>query len=154
MKIFVSRQVYWGVDADNSHTVEIAMGGRDYANPDMLVPKYAGEGVEYTNPVKAVEAAIEIAKAWKNSAPGKTINIAYGNTLGFTMPFEPCEEKEIREWAQKVYNDLPKCSQCGELIEEKNHFTLLDYPDEKFCREYCAEKFLAVQQDAVEEEVS
>jgi hypothetical protein len=33
MKYFVSRQCYWGVEPDDANTVEIAMGGCDYANP-------------------------------------------------------------------------------------------------------------------------
>jgi hypothetical protein len=138
---FVSRQIYWGVDPEDSHTVEIASGGRDYANPDMLVPKYSGEGEEYTNPVEAVEAAITIAEQWKQASPGKTINIAHGFTGGLTMPFEADTPEQLRAWAKQALEKLPKCGQCGEILgKEKYHLT--DDPDlGEFCSEYCAEKY-------------
>lgn len=142
MKFFVSRQIYWGVDEDDSHTVEIAEGGLNYANPDMLVSKYEGEGEEYADPRKAVEAAIEIAKAWKKDCPEQKINIASGYTGGNTIPFEASTRKALREWAKKLYETLPKCDQCGELIEGES-FVLFHFPDEKFCREYCAEEYLS-----------
>ena len=151
MKLYVSRQCYFGVEDPN--TVEIASGGLDYANPDMLVSKYPGEGETYTNPVEAVEAAIEIAKAWKRDCPNLKINIASGYTGGNTMPFEPSTRKELRDWAKKLYETLPKCSHCGELIEGES-YSLADYPDEKFCREYCAEEFYAeMNKDLETEEV-
>jgi hypothetical protein len=154
-KYFVSRQVYWGVEPDEANTVEIAHGGLDYANPDMLVSKYPGEGQEYTNPIEAVEAAIEIAKAWKKDCPKLTINIAHGFTGGNTMPFEASSEKELIAWAKKVYETLPKCDQCGEILKEGSTYTLTDYPDEgKFCREFCAEEYLAKMLKETEEEVA
>lgn len=143
MKLFVSRQIYWGVEPEDSHTVEVAMGGRDYANADMLVPKYAGEGQEYINPVEAVEAALEIAEAWRKDCPDETINVAYGHTMGFTMPFSPNYDIEkMRAWAKKRLETLPKCAQCGELLDEKSTYTLIDCSDEKFCSEYCANEYL------------
>jgi len=145
---FVSRQKYWGVEPDDCHTVEIASGGRDYANPDMLVPKFVGEGIEYVNPLEAVEAALTIAEQWKQIVPaGTTINIAHGFTAGGTLPFEgddilaPDTADGLREWAKKAMEKLPKCTQCGEILgKEKYHIT--DDPDlGEFCSEYCAEKY-------------
>lgn len=151
MKLFVSRQIYWGVD--DPLTVEIAQGGCDYANPDMLVSKYPGEGETYTNPIKAVEAAIEIAKAWKKDCPKLKVNIASGYTGGNTMPFEASSKKQLMDWAKKLYETLPKCEQCGDLIEG-DPFTLIEYPDEgKFCGEYCAEEHLTEMFKETEEEV-
>ena len=66
---FVSRQCYWGVEPDEQNVVEIASGGRDYSNPDMLVEKYAGEGQEYSDPREALEVALSIAKQWKQDKP-------------------------------------------------------------------------------------
>lgn len=97
MKWFVSRQCYWGVE--EPYVVEIATGGLDYANPDMLVAKYKGEGEEYDDPEEAVEAALEIAQAWKEDQPQLNIQVAAGCTMGFTMPFEPSGEEALREWA-------------------------------------------------------
>jgi hypothetical protein len=133
---FVSRQCYW---PDGQNMVEIAEGGLDYANPDMLVSKYSGEGTEYEDPREAVTAALEIAKQWKADKPDLEIEVSYGNTMGFTMPFEGSDEKELREWAEKRYKELPKCDRCGELIKG-NGYILCDDPDYKYCSEYCAEK--------------
>ena len=140
MKWFVSRQCYWGVDEDDQNMVEIALGGCDYANPDMLGTKYDGEGEEYTDPREAVQKAIEIAKQWKQDAPGLTINIGHGSTGGMTMPFEGNEPEELIKWANKTWEKAPKCDACGEILPEE-HFTHYD-TDEKFCSEYCAEKSL------------
>jgi hypothetical protein len=140
LKFFVSRQIYWGVEDPN--TVEIAIGGCDYSNPDMLVGKYPGEGQEYTNPVEAAEIAFAIAAAWKKDCPKLKINIAHGNTMGMTRPFEGSTKKAIRAWANKLLETLPKCDECGEMIiDEDNYYKYDDFPDMKFCREYCAEEF-------------
>lgn len=144
---FVSRQIYWGVDPEDQHTVEIAAGGLDYANPDMLVPKYDGEGEEYSDPREAVEAALKIAESWKTDCPELTINVAHGATGGFTMPFEASDVKELKEWAEKSYESLPKCGQCGEVLKEIWH--LCGDPDAgDYCSQYCAEKAEAEMYEA------
>lgn len=137
MRFFVSRQVYW---PDGQHTVEIATGGLDYANPDMLVAKYKkeGEGQEFINPTEAADAAILIAQAWKRDCPNKEIHVAAGSTGGFTCPFEPMLKTTLYEWAKKQSEKLPRCAQCGEIIDEKH---MIERDDEVFCREYCAEKY-------------
>jgi len=63
MKYYVSRQNYY---YSQLLIVEIAAGGLDYSGADMLVAEYKnlGEGEEYIDPRKAVEAAIAIARAW------------------------------------------------------------------------------------------
>ena len=145
---FVSRQCYW---PDGRNVIEIAGGGLDYANPDMLVSKYAGEGEEYEDPREAVTAALEIAKQWKSDKPDLEIEVAYGHTCGFTMPFEGSDEKELKEWAEKRYQDLPKCDRCGELIKG-NGFVLFDDPtDSKYCSEYCAEESQCTTQSLMDE---
>lgn len=105
---FVSRQQYWGVEPeDGQYTVEIAYGGRDYANPDMLVPQYPGEGEEYTDPRKAVEAARRISEFWSHGFPyiAEFIGVAYGCTGGDTIPFEHEPIEDIVAWAEKrVYS--------------------------------------------------
>jgi hypothetical protein len=153
MSWYVSRQCYWGVDPEDQNCVEIAAGGLDYANPDMLVSKYDGEGEEYTNPIEAVEAALKIRDAWKTDAPTLTINVAHGATGGNTMPFEGDTDEVLRAWATEYYATLPKCDHCGELLgKEKYHLT--EYPDAgEFCREYCADKYYTNNFVTEEEEV-
>ncbi|MEM7827954.1 MAG: hypothetical protein QW561_01295 [Candidatus Aenigmatarchaeota archaeon] len=93
---FVSRQKY----LDGTPVVEIATGGIESSNPDMLVEKYEGEGKEYRDPRRAVEVAINICRAWRHDGEKKA-KIAIGDTLGATMPFEPVSFTEAKKWAQK-----------------------------------------------------
>lgn len=139
-KWYVSRQCYWGVEESNQNVVEIAGGGCDYANPDMLVTKYPGEGQEYNNPIEAVTAAIEICKLWKKDCPKLKITIAHGCTGGNTMPFEASSIKELKAWAKKTNESLPKCAHCGGLIEGEGYVLIDGDPDMVYCREYCAEE--------------
>lgn len=136
MKWFISRQCYWGVEKDEANIVEIAQGGLDFANADMLVSKYAGEGEEYTDPREAVTAAIEIAKQWRQDAPDLTIGIGHGYTAGMTIPFEASDSDELIKWANETWEKLPKCSRCGEVLPEE--YYILE--DEKLCSEYCHEE--------------
>lgn len=78
---FVSRQKYW---PDGTPVVEIAVGGVELSNPDMLCEKYEGEGKEYKDPRKAVDIAIKICLAWRKDGE-KRAKIAIGDTSGFTI---------------------------------------------------------------------
>jgi hypothetical protein len=132
---FVSRQKYW---PEGTPVVEVCSGGRDFANPDMLVPKYPGEGREYLDPREAVEEAIKIRDMWAKDHPSEPINLGVGNTGGFTMPFEAVTFGEkARDWAREQYEKLPKCDRCGEIIIPKEKCTNEFGVD--FCSERCAE---------------
>jgi hypothetical protein len=140
-KFFVSRQRYWGVEDDSAHVVEVAMGGLDYANPDMLSVafKKLGEGKEYNDPKEAVEAAIAVCDAWRASGEPHAA-VALGATGGNTLPFEPQDYDTIRHKAQQLYDKLPKCTQCNEVLG-KNTFTHdFAVDEEEYCSERCAEK--------------
>ena len=138
---FVSRQIYW---PDGEHVVEIASGGRDYSNPDMLVPKFDGEGEEYSDPIEALNVAFKIQDQWLREE-SEEIGIAHGCTGGMTMPFTPQDVNSLKEWAKEEYEKLEKCENCGEILEEKYYYNF--ERDEKFCGEYCAEKYLAVEME-------
>src|SRR5512146_1250294 len=90
-KWFVSRQMYWGVSDADASVVEIAAGGRDFANADMLAPRYrgAGEGKEYSDPREALKAARAVCAAWQHDAPqaAADIHVEVGATGGMTLPF-------------------------------------------------------------------
>jgi len=141
-KWFVSRQSYWGVDPEDQNMVEIAYGGRDYANCDMLAPKYSGEGEEYNDPLEAVEAAISIREQWQKDSPELIINIAMGFTGGDTMPFSPSTVEGLRKWGTERKEELESigyaCGTCGKIVNLSSYYT--DDQDEKFCSEYCFEK--------------
>jgi len=140
MKYVVTRQGYWGVDPEDCYTVEIAEGGIDYCNPDALVAKYAGEFEEFIDPREAVQVALEIAEQWQKDCQDIQVNVAYGNTMGMTMPFEASEKAEVIAWGEKEYAGMPKCSCCGEIILEEWINPDSEWSGEKYCSEYCADK--------------
>lgn len=145
-KFYVSRQHYY---YSGELCVEIAQGGLDYAGSDMLVEKYKGEGEEYIGMVAAVEAAIAIAEAWQNDVKNEEIFLSCGCTHGIFTEMEGKKIndeflKELRDGANRFDEQLPKCDQCGEIIEEE--YKLWDYEDWQFCREYCAEEWYANEQ--------
>ena len=149
MKWVVTRQHYY---YSGLLVVEIAQGGHDFSNADALCSKYPGEFKEFNDPVEVAETAIAIATAWRKDEPGKRIYIAHGATGGFTMEFEPTTIKEVRSWAAKAYDALPKCDQCGELLPED--YLVDEFGDCKFCREYCAEKNQREQEKLNQEELN
>jgi hypothetical protein len=97
---FVSRQIY--SYPSGKHIVEIAVGGKDYCNPDMLVPNFKdlGEQREFDSATKALEAAQRVATAWRKIC-NKDIQVAAGCTGGCTLPFEPESNEELKEWAAR-----------------------------------------------------
>ena len=135
MTYTVTRQLQWAGEA----MVEISEGGFDYVNPDMLTQKYDQEGETFDNPNDAVDAAIEILKQWRRDLPGVHIGIGYGATLGFTMPFDQSDVTEIKDWAQKRYEALPKCDRCGDIITEE-YKLVDDCFDQVFCSEQCTNR--------------
>jgi len=134
-KYFLSRQHCW---PEGNLMVEIAIGGIDHSSPDMLVEEFAslGEGYEFTSPIEAVESAIQIKEAWQKIKPNEEITIGYGHTMGGMFSIEPSTIEECQTWAERTYEKLPKCDECGELIQEE--FTH-DFGG-SFCRSFCAEK--------------
>lgn len=137
MKYFISRQHYW--DTDN-YIVEVAGGGLDFANPDMLVPlpewRSRGDGKEFNDPRKAVEAAIEIRNLWR-AAGCISAEIGCGFTHGFTLSFEPISSEEAEQWAEKEWTKLPKCNECEKILGED--WYELD-PNLKYCSFSCLAK--------------
>jgi len=138
MRYYVSRQSYWGIEPEERYCVEIAEGGLNYANPDMLVSKYV-EG-EYDNTLDAVNAAIEIRDAWQSDEPELNIRIDYGFTGGYTMPFlSQNTDEELLQWANSQIDNMPKCSRCGKPYEENCGWSH-QFSDYEFCSEYCTNK--------------
>lgn len=140
---FVSRQDYWG--EENPLAVEIATGGLDYANADMLGVAYArlGEGEEYEDPREAAAAAVGVAVAWRRDTgrSADEITVRIGFTGGSSMPFEEGTDTEAIAWGAKTYEGLPKCPECGELMKERwvpTDFAVDD--DEACCSQFCCEQ--------------
>lgn len=147
MPWFLSRQHYW---PDGDLAVEIAKGGLDYANPDMLGTIFPelGEGVEYTDPREALKAALAVRDAWnvclEKDREEDRCRVEHGYTGGYTMPFSSYPtDKELQEWAEKEWESLPKCVKCGELMPEGGEYYAVEYGDEpRFCSQVCLEESL------------
>jgi len=94
--------------------VEISDGGFDYVNPDMLSEKYPGEGETFIDPRDAVNAV------------------------------EASCVPEIKVWAQKEYDALPKCDRCGDILPDDaaEIWQLIGIDDAMFCSENCVDNAL------------
>lgn len=147
MKYFISRQQYYGVSEAEASIVEISMGGRSFAGPDMVSIRWPleGEGSETNNPLIAAARAISICQLWR--ANGQPLaNVSCGFSGGFTEAFEPMTFEALQEWAEASYAKLNKCPICNNILGEEtysNEFTYVNgigdeqYP---FCSQHCAEK--------------
>lgn len=138
MPYYVSRQSYW---PDGELVVEIAGGGLDYANPDMLHDSkglYCKWEREYQDPKEALKAAISIREVWARVEPDEQIRIECGYTHGWTVPFaeEPTDE-QLQEWADEEMKHYPECPWCEEVMWTEERW-FHDLSDKKFCSERCA----------------
>lgn len=142
-KFMVTRQSYW---PNGNKVVEVAQGGRDYSNPDMLSPRYDREGEEYDGVVATVEVAFKIAKWWASSDPELEITVGVGCTWGDTVPFEDGYEldddsiADAMKRAEEFDAKLPRCSRCGEIIGGEPWKFVDCYTDDEFCSEDCVER--------------
>ena len=121
-KWFVSRQSYWGVD--DPLVVEIAEGGLDYANPDMLSDPHRiysrlGCDSEYGDSREALRVALAVRRTWEkenwNNMHYVKPRIELACTYGNTIPYEEYPSAlDLYKWAHEEYEKQPKCSWCGE----------------------------------------
>jgi hypothetical protein len=144
-KYFVSRQMYWPA---GDLAVEVSLGS-DSAGPDMLVEKYKslGEGKEFADPREAVEAAILVRRKWAKDVK-KRIVLSFGDA---DFGWEPRRQADLLRWAEKRYEQAPKCDECGKILGKERYGLHYD-PDSVFCSEYCAEKAEERQRKLNEEE--
>ena len=145
-KYFVSRQIVW---PEGTPAVEIAPF-LDAAGPGMLVAYFqnAGEGREFDDPREAVEAAIRVRDLWWASKAShlkgwEKIEITYagGGALGIAGE-EIGADDELRAWAEKRYEAILKCAECGEPIYQEKWYASEIFGDDAFacCSERCAQK--------------
>lgn len=141
----VTRQRQW---PDGINMVEVSRGGIDYTNPDALCAKYPGEFQEYSNPVEAIETAIEIVRAWRKDIPGQRISLGIGATLGMTLPFEPITFAQAKQWAKRTWEKLPKCARCNDVLpdETRERYQANDWDGLEYCSEQCATRAIEFEQ--------
>ena len=99
MQYTVTRQLQW---PDGKKIVEVSIGSLDYCNPDALSPKFDGEFRTFDNPIEAIETAIEVCRQWRK-AGSKDAKVGIGNTMGFTLPFDPSTFKELRTIGKELF---------------------------------------------------
>lgn len=144
-KYFCSRQSYWPA---GENVVEIAAGGLEYSNPDMLsdLPDHTygklGDMLETMDPREALEAAIAIRDEWNRR--GGNARIEVGFTHGCTIPFEEHPtDKQLQEWAEAAWAETPKCAKCGDPLPGEDWYYIpeIGVEDLWFCSEYCADEY-------------
>ena len=146
MIFYVSRQHYY-YNQDSDGQVEIVIGGIDYSGPDTLCEKYRrlGEGQEFNDPRAAVKAAIEILKRWQQDEPEKeNLFITAVSLGGMGLEGEPWEEEALLKWADKMWERLPKCDECGDPLDDGPRAELYlseSDPDLRFCTEHCLDRW-------------
>jgi hypothetical protein len=146
----VTKQIQY---PDSDRVVEVSVATFDYVNPDCL-----SDGIkECETATEAVEYAIELAQKWQAEC-GEEVFVGKGYTGGNTMPFDPWELCELtfakfRAWARERDEDLLRCDWCGSVIEDQNKYSVYDSGDFSFCREYCAEQFIASEEEGLEEDL-
>jgi hypothetical protein len=149
----ISRQLSW---PDGIYYVELETGGEDSTSPGMM-----GSCKTFGDPRDATTALITMRNNWQaefvpnegEDDPQTTILVSIGTTGGGMFSHDPSEltDEQIKEWADKEYEKLPKCDRCGDVIDEK--YTIFDDPDAgDFCSENCAN--LEIDWRAKEEEDS
>ena len=153
MEYYVSRQCQW---MTGNHVVEIAAGGLDYSGPDKLCDNYGalGEGLETNDPREAVKAAIAVRDAWNKDLKAAytagecglsdpiSCHIEAGYNLDMITPTEEPTDEQLHEWAQKEWDDTPKCANCNAAVELPYHIPELG-EDTQFCSERCADQYWA-----------
>ena len=138
MPFTVTRQNYY---YSGKQVVEVSEGDLDNSGPDMLVPQFRalGEGETFTDPRAAVEAAINVCKAWRTASKSRKPCVAAGFTVGGSLELEGNTFRGVRAYAKKKWSILAKCDECGEPLPDKRDRYHLDDHDGEYCSDRCAE---------------
>lgn len=152
--MFVSRQYQY---YSGAQVVEVA-ATLDSSGCDALCARYPGEMQSYDSAVEAVNAAIEVAKAWQ-ADDGKRHPISIIGKLAGEMGFESetTTRKDAIQWAKKRDASRPKCCHCGSVLPENKRswwYAADDFGEEEFacCSEQCAEREYEKSMEMVEAE--
>lgn len=147
----VSRQNRW--HDEGKLVVEVTRGGLDYTGPDALSPKYDGEFKTFLGMHKALEVAIEIAKAWHRDLLAQDrmedvyvdVGENGGGLVNLTNGVLITDEAALEEMlahAEEHDESLEKCEECGGFLPAKGYRYTHDLccDGEQFCSERCVEK--------------
>ena len=145
---YVSRQHYY---YSGDLAVEIAAGGLDYAGCDMLAGNYGFEGL-YHDPREAAKAALNLLDEWKRRDPGADIKLAFGHNLDLIEPYTTHSRRKLTEWAEREYERLPRCDECGGLIEDSPWRVTMWGDDAQYCSERCCDRAIEAYYAEVEVE--
>lgn len=142
--MFVSRQHQY---YSGAQVVEVA-ATLDSSGCDALCAKYPklGEMQTFNSAVDAVNAAIEIAKAWQADDGHRHLVSVIGKLAGeMGCESEGITRKEAIRWAVKYDASRPKCCHCGDFLPENKRswwYAADGFGEEEFacCSEQCAER--------------
>lgn len=134
-----SRQITW---LDGERMVEVVHGLDDVDCDALEISD------PYDDPRECVADALVVARAWQDREQSIEVLVYAGSTLGASIgvegePINDDTAAKVTAWGQREYDALPKCARCGAPIYGDG-YCLVDSPDdERYCREYCAERVYA-----------
>lgn len=132
---FVSRQ---RVYPQKFLAIEITTNGKKAAGEDILPFNFDGEGKNLIDPRDAVRVAARIYKQWvANRHPDENIFLILKQDKPIILEFSAKSIKYAENWAEKMYNSLPKCGSCNRIVKIKKSCSM-KVLDGYYCSEYCA----------------
>jgi hypothetical protein len=140
---YVSRQSYFY--DEGAYGVEVATK-LDYVSPGELGPMYGDAIAAYEDPREAATAAIELAKRWRGEVgavrlPGACFTIA-NNALVYPTVADAMNAREVRAWACRRWEGMPKCERCGDVEGVREWRSTNTDETVVACGESCAEALL------------
>jgi len=126
---------------EGAYSVEVARE-LDVSGPGALVAKYGDEFLESDDPREIAEAAIRIRSQWhadggRQDESGAVLRFTIAmNDLVYATVNDGLSASQLRRWARKRYEALPKCDYCGEICEAEDNWTSYDLGD---CVTACCE---------------
>jgi hypothetical protein len=88
----------------------------------------AEPGEEQT-PFRAVNKALTMRRLWKEESKSKVRILIDGQVM---------QPSQAETWANEEYKSLPKCEECGSILDGAVHTHTLS--DDLFCSTKCADK--------------
>lgn len=125
-------------------TIEIASNGIDYSGADGIFldwkhERALGLDMDYYDPRQAVETAIAAKPKLQEKYPQYDWEITWVG-LGMGEEGENIDDETLRARAQKRFDNLEKCDQCGDVLEDDFYCCEICGNKFKLCREYCVDQ--------------
>ena len=118
--------------------VEIAVGGKTKAGPDVLTARYPQEQKTYIDPRDTINIAEAIFQKWDRDYADeiKKLRIV-GIENPLTYDFTPKGIAAAKMWADRIFANMSKCNACGKPMGNREPYNHNDLVNKTFCSEYC-----------------